>query len=436
MENSLNSEQLNYVFNNMEDAVCVTSRNGTILYTNPSAEKLFAFSTYGRDGIKIWEAIPFVEKNDILIQIFIDVVTLHKQIKNSLVKYENNQGKIFTLHISITITQDEEERVLFVIRDLTRLFKLNSAFVRYTSPAIAEYVLNTPEGEKQGGQTREVTILMSDLRGFTALSTKLSPSDLVIMLNNYFENMTKVIEKYHGTVIEFLGDGIFIVFGAPKHDPNHAFNAVACAVEMENAMSHVNEWNVQNDFPELEMGIGINSGYAVVGNIGSDEKMKYGCMGETVNLAGRVETFTIGGQIYISERTKALITENLIIAGEQSFMPKGAKEHLKIFEVEGIGEILKTDSHKNITWHEVAHDVMFYKMAGKTVEEISHSGKIIKISDDEKYGVLQTESSLEKLQNIMIDIGQNLYAKVTDIHEHDYTICFTSKPEAFVNICK
>ena len=96
------------------------------------------------------------------------------------------------------------------------------------------------------------------------------------MLNRYFEAMVACIQKYHGTVIEFLGDGIFTVFGAPKDLEDHASCAVNCAVEMQKAMPAVNEWNKANGYPELQMGIGINTGDVVVGNIGSEKKMKYG----------------------------------------------------------------------------------------------------------------------------------------------------------------
>ena len=142
---------------------------------------------------------------------------------------------------------------------------MNKAFERYTSRDIAKYVLETPDGHKRGGVNKEVSILMSDLRGFTSISTKLPPDDLIVILNHYFEKMSEIIEENNGTIIEFLGDGIFVVFGAPNDLPDHASLAVKCAIEMENAMDEVNKWNVENGYPELEMGIGINSGMARVG---------------------------------------------------------------------------------------------------------------------------------------------------------------------------
>ena len=426
------TSNLDYIFDNMEDAVCVTNKFGIIQYMNPSAKKLFNIKEeiFGR---KIWESIPLNKSNDDFVTLFIDTLT-EKKAKNQAVDYENTEGKLFKLLVSMTYNEKNNGMFIILISDLTEIIRVHSAFSRYTSKDIAEYVLKTPDGEKQGGKLKELTILMSDLRGFTALSTKLSAEELITMLNNYFEQMEAIIEKYKGTVIEFLGDGMFVIFGAPKNNPRHAYNAVACAVEMENAMKNVNEWNKSAGFPQLEMGIGINSGNVVVGNIGSSQKMKYGCMGESVNLAGRIETFTTGGQIYISQYTRAMIEEELVIVNEQSILPKGAKEHIKIFEIEGIGDINQIDHKKQaIQWNEKTFnaEIQFFELVGKNVSDKSYEGKIIKLSTDEQYALLQTENHLENFQNLMIDIGQNLYVKVIQKNEADYIICFTAKPDCF-----
>lgn len=425
MPDDLTEKLLLYVFSNIADAVCVTAKNGEIYYANKSAEKLFGFNE-SYEGRKIWEAIPFTEKNDQLIQLFINAVKQGRDI-HSLVKYENNGGKFFTLHVSITYMNESGGIFAAVVRDLTEILRINSAFARYTSPEIARYVLHTPGGEKQGGQLRDVSILMSDLRGFTALSTELSPDTLITILNHYFEEMITVIERWKGTLIEFLGDGLFVVFNAPNDDENHANNAVSCAVEMENAMKAVNEWNTLNGYPLLEMGIGINSGPAVVGNIGSDVRMKYGCIGETVNLAGRVETFTIGGQIYISERTREKITEDLFMSYEQSFMPKGASSCMKIFSVDGIGDIHL--SHKDIVMSDVAEriEVSFSTVTGKNVDAEKYSGHVVKISDDMRYAVIESAAPVEAMQNILLDIGGEVYAKALRNDDGKITVCFTSK---------
>ena len=422
--------RLAYIFANMADAVCITRKNGAVLYVNNSAAQLFSLSRY--DGMKIWDVIRFTEKNDGIIQLFLDAVTQGKDI-NSLVEYEANDGKIFSLHVNMTYMDDGNGIFVMVARDLTELVRVNSAFARYTSPEIAKYVLTTPGGEKQGGQTRDVTILMSDLRGFTALSTKLHPDTLIAILNHYFEEMTAVISRWHGTVIEFLGDGIFVVFGAPEADPEHAEHAVSCALEMQNAMSGVNSWNASHGYPALEMGIGINSGPAVVGNIGSADKMKYGCMGETVNLAGRTETFTTGSQIYITERTKAGLHSELSVSEEQSFMPKGTASPMKIFAVDGLGDVHMT--HKEYVMRDTVRkpEVKFFRITGaKNVDGEECTGRVLKLSDDERYAVIESGNHVDALQNIVINTdGGLLYAKAVSVSGRQITICFTSKPDNF-----
>jgi len=327
---------------------------------------------------------------------------------------------------------------LLVASDLTDFTKVHSAFQRYTSPDIADFVLTDPEGEQQGGTDREVSILMSDIRGFTMLSTKMSSSQLINMLNHYFESMSIVIERFGGTIIEFLGDGIFVVFGAPKELPDHATAAVSCAVEMQNAMKEVNQWNVENGFPTMEMGIGVNTGITAVGNIGSKHRMKYGCMGEAVNLAGRLESFTIGGQVFVSENTAGNINEHLSIIEEKSFMPKGARKELKYYDVKGIGEHhILNDPTADVKWLDISCFTMFifYKLDGKSVNMTVHNGRIIKLSENGRLCVLETEYQLNDTDNVMIRTDyEDAYAKVIEHAGNQYTLCFTTKPEYLINL--
>ena len=423
----LSSDQIAYVLNNMKEAVCLTGMDGTVIYANRAAEKLFGI--HAEDHKRIWDAIPFREENDPLIQLFIDGVAEKKGSLRSMVDYVNNVGDLFHLYVNLTCEADDSGLILIVINDLTHLINAQSAFARYTSPEIANYVLTAPEGKKQGGQEREVSILMSDLRGFTAMSTHLASTDLITLLNHYFESMSAVIRRFEGTVIEFLGDGIFVVFGAPSDLPNHAAFAVGCAIEMQNAMSEVNAWNRERGYPELAMGIGINSGKCVVGNIGSGNKMKYGCMGETVNLAGRLEGFCIGGQVLISENTRKLIPMPLSIIGENSFMPKGGREEMKFYNITGIGsKHIQKAAEEAIEWESLpaVKESVFFLLDGKTVGREKHAGQISRISTDGKFGLLETETALKPLQDLMIRAGdREVYAKVMEPEEKGYRIGFT-----------
>ncbi len=424
----ISPEQAQYFFTNTEDSVCIISSSGEVLYANPAAQKLFEIPADA--SLKIWKAVPFVEGNDDLIQLFIDSVTNKVDTHEAIVDYVNNEGIVSNLHVRMTCYNNDQVVYLVVITNLTQLFKVNSALVRYTSPDIADYALTTAEGQKSGGQTKNVTILMSDLRGFTALSSKLTAEELIKVLNRYFEAMVVCIQKYHGTVIEFLGDGIFTVFGAPKDLEDHASCAVNCAVEMQKAMPAVNEWNKANGYPELQMGIGINTGDVVVGNIGSEKKMKYGCMGSAVNITGRLESLTVGGQIFITENTARRLTEKLTVITEGAFLPKGAPEELRYYEIEGIGDNLTGEAgSRNIEWKEQSCDneYRFYVLEEKKVGATGYTGKITRLSADGRYAVLEAEPELAERQNIMLrQDDECIYAKVIRKEDPGYVICFTS----------
>ena len=424
----ISPEQAQYFFTNTEDSVCIISSSGEVLYANPAAQKLFEIPADA--SLKIWKAVPFVEGNDDLIQLFIDSVTNKVDTHEAIVDYVNNEGIVSNLHVRMTCYNNDQVVYLVVITNLTQLFKVNSALVRYTSPDIADYALTTAEGQKSGGQTKNVTILMSDLRGFTALSSKLTAEELIKVLNRYFEAMVACIQKYHGTVIEFLGDGIFTVFGAPKDLEDHASCAVNCAVEMQKSMPAVNEWNKANGYPELQMGIGINTGDVVVGNIGSEKKMKYGCMGSAVNITGRLESLTVGGQIFITENTARRLTEKLTVITEGAFLPKGAPEELRYYEIEGIGDNLTgVAGSRNIEWKEQSCDneYRFYVLEEKKVGATGYTGKITRLSADGRYAVLEAEPELAERQNIMLrQDDECIYAKVIRKEDPGYVICFTS----------
>ena len=423
----LSAEQMNYILKSMNEAVCLTNLEGEVTYANRAAEKLFGIRAEDRQ--KIWEAIPFESKNDALIQLFIDGVMEKKGSMRSMVDYLNREGDLFHLYVNLTCDPSEAGVFVIVINNLTQLINAHSAFARYTSPEIANYVLTAPEGQKQGGQEREVSILMSDLRGFTAMSTHLESTDLITLLNHYFEAMSAVISRYGGTVIEFLGDGIFVVFGAPSEMQDHASRAVGCAVDMQNAMAEVNAWNREQGYPELAMGIGINSGRCVVGNIGSGKRMKYGCMGETVNLAGRLESFSIEGQIHISEETRSRIQMKLKILDESSFTPKGGAGEMRFYNISAIGsKRLEKNAEEAIEWKRLAstREIAFRKLSEKVVEKKQHKGVLTTVSADGKFAVLETGDELDLMRDLMIlDGGHTSYAKVLGREENGYRIGYT-----------
>lgn len=230
------------------------------------------------------------------------------------------------------------------VRERTEQLEVRNRFIRetfgrYLSDDIVNNILETPEGLRLGGENRTVTIMLADLRGFTSMSEGLPPEKVVSIINNYLSVMTDVILSYQGTIDEFIGDAILVVFGAPLWRRDDAERAVACALAMQQAMTTVNERNREAGLPEVAMGIGINTGQVVVGNIGSAKRAKYGVVGRHINLASRIESFTVGGQILVSESTKAEVEAKveLRIDSEMVVAPKGVKESIAIFDVGGIG---------------------------------------------------------------------------------------------------
>ena len=219
-----------------------------------------------------------------------------------------------------------------VERDFVR-----ETFGRYMSSEVARAVLDHPEGLRLGGEERTVTIMMCDLRGFTAFSAGHRPEEVVRVLNVWLQAMSDVIVGLDGTINEFLGDAILALFGAPFTREDDALRAVACAVAMQRAMGEVNRRLDEEDIPPLYMGIGLATGVVVAGNIGSDKRVKYGVVGQPVNMASRVESFTVGEDVLIDEATLRACEGRVETGLSQEVRVKGREEPLAIHPVLGVG---------------------------------------------------------------------------------------------------
>jgi class 3 adenylate cyclase len=214
---------------------------------------------------------------------------------------------------------------------------IRSTFGRYVSPEVVKALLESPEGLRFGGEKRVVTILMSDLRGYTRFAEHGDPAHVMEVLNGYLARMTEIVVAHGGTINEFIGDAIFAIFGAPLVHPDHAERAAATALAMQRAMAEINASHVTRGLPRFEMGIGINTGEAVVGNIGSEQRAKYAVVGSAVNVAGRVEGATVGGQIFVTASTRAAIADIAEVSPPVSLEMKGLSEPLVLYDLRGIG---------------------------------------------------------------------------------------------------
>ncbi len=238
-------------------------------------------------------------------------------------------------HIRLKEAKQKTERLAKELGNKNRF--IQKTFGRYLSDDVVGRLLSDPEGLLLGGEKRTVTILMADLRGFTTLSEGIEPERVMAVLNSYLGTMTRVIHRYRGTIDEFIGDAVLALFGAPFTAADDATRAVACALEMQIAMGEVNEAAARRGLPPLEMGIALNTGEVLVGNIGSEERAKYGVVGSHVNLTGRIESFTVGGQILISDSTRKAAGEGLVTGAATALNSKGFRDPVTVHELLGIG---------------------------------------------------------------------------------------------------
>ncbi len=214
--------------------------------------------------------------------------------------------------------------------------RIKDTFGRYLTQEVVRRLLDSKDGLKLGGEIRELSIMMSDLRGFTALTSTMRPEQVIKFLNRYLGKMVEIILDHHGIIDEIIGDGILAFFGAPETLENHPELAVSCALKMQLAMADINARNEADGLPHLEMGVAVNTGEVVVGNIGSEKRAKYGAVGAQVNFTGRVESFTVGGQVLISKGTYERLSEKLDVRQILEVEMKGVPGKVKLYDVRGV----------------------------------------------------------------------------------------------------
>ena len=214
---------------------------------------------------------------------------------------------------------------------------IRNTFGRYMDQEIAKELMRRPEAARLGGEKREVAILISDIRGFTTLSESLSPEATISLLNHYFSRMIEVIQKHQGIIVDFFGDGVLVFFD-PLDGPVEPVirRTVGCALEMQGSMEHFNAEMEEKGLPALQMGVGLNVGEVIVGNIGSETRAKYGIVGSAVNITQRIQSTAKGGDLVISESVYQYLFKDLIIKSSFNVPLKGLQEEVKLYIVEGI----------------------------------------------------------------------------------------------------
>jgi adenylate cyclase len=247
---------------------------------------------------------------------------------------------MITIYIGITIyryiTEEREKK------------KIRGAFQYYLTASVINEMLKDPTKLKLGGDKKDLSVLFSDIRGFTTISEKLTPEELVRLLNEYLTAMTDIVFKYDGTLDKYMGDAIMAVFGAPLDQPDHARRACSTALDMLTELRRLQKKWQEEGKPVLNIGVGVNSGDMVVGNMGSEMRFDYTVMGDMVNLGSRLEGINkeYGSNIIISEFTYNAVKDYMCCRELDWVRVKGKKLPVKIYEL--LGEKKDTNKFKEL----------------------------------------------------------------------------------------
>jgi adenylate cyclase len=357
----------------------------------------------------------------------------------------------FPVVLARTEAQLSLKRAMGEIRRLNEELKRRNQFIRrtfgrYLSDEVVASLLETPEGTRLGGEKRTVTLLMSDLRGFSALAERLEPEQVVRLLNNYLGAMAEVITRFQGTIDEFIGDAILALFGAPLDREDDAERAAACAVAMQLAMAEVNETNRREGLPEVQMGVAVHTGEVIVGNIGSQTRAKYGVVGTGVNLTARIESFTLPGQVLVSEPTVQSAGQTLVLGESRSFQAKGFKDPVTVFELKGVRgpydvSLPEADEKMEPLSREIA--VSFTVVDGTHIRQAPAEGRFVRASPTGAW--VRSDATAPARSNLRIrvrddagaELPVDLYAKVMDGGaDGGFEVRFSSAPPEVVALIR
>ena len=301
---------------------------GEIEYINDSAIDIFQldksllidnhYAMVFEGNPELVELIEFAEsRNHILYE------------ENLKVKKQDNNETNINLTISPVFDDGVNSGSVISFEDLSDINKVKSTFKKYVSENIVDELLLNEDSLELGGVEQDVCVLFSDIRGFTSMSERMEPSKVVTLLNSFFDKMIDVVFKYNGTLDKIIGDELMVLYGAPLKKSDDILNAVKTAKEMFTTLEKFNIRMIEEGYPKLNIGIGINYGKVICGNIGSEQQMNYTVIGDTVNLASRLCSAARPGEIIISDSVYKNLDDNQGFSINEELSLKGKKQPVK-----------------------------------------------------------------------------------------------------------
>jgi len=272
----------------------VQETSAAVLISDSSADERFAeASSVIMQGIQSAMCAPLMQDGAFLGVIHLDSI-------RSLLTFTRKDLQLFTgiaRHVAMVVANAK------LLKQVEHEAHTKAQFERLLSPSVVEQVMSGKVNLEKGGELRDVTILFADIRGFTSMSHRSTPTSIVAMLNRYFEMVVDIVFHHEGTVDKYIGDEIMVLFGAPLDLTYPADHAISCALEIQGALKLFNKQRKKDGEEPIHIGIGINSGEVVVGSIGSSQTKQYTCIGDAVNVAARLVSLAEPGQVVISEST-------------------------------------------------------------------------------------------------------------------------------------
>ncbi len=317
---------------------------------------------------------------------------------------------------------------------------MEDALGKFVHSQYVSTLMVDPTALQPGGVQRTVTVLMSDLRGFTGLAERYAPGDFVELLNAYLGRMADVVNRHGGSVNEFIGDAVLALFGAREGDLHDPVRAAACAADMQQELARFNDEHPEH--VDLQMGVGLATGEVVVGNIGSERRLKFGVVGEAVNLASRVESFTVGGEVLLAHETFELVRGSVEAEGPQEVAVKGRSAPLTMWSLQGVGppyDLVVPKAAAAGGVFDVDLRTYVFTVTGKHVAQVALEASMTGLSADKADLIFETDNA-RLFDNIKLRIEvpggeplEDLYGKLVAAEALDdgrrrWRVRFTSVP--------
>ena len=323
----------------MDNGVISVDLSGKIITFNKSALTMMGLSKKDVLGSYLNDVLFRNSYDEDFTDVLVDLLQKEQKELSREIEFTKPDKKIIPISINTSILENESKHevgVIIVLTDLSLSKKtkfLKDTFSRYVTKQVVDKILDNPsKSPSLEGEKIKASVMFADIRNFTSISESLPPKKIVSILNEYFSKMIDVVFSFNGTIDKFIGDGMMCIFGAPIKTDDHALTASKAAIRMQKEVAEINK-----NFPvSLSIGIGINSGNMVVGNIGSEKRLDYTAIGDNVNIAARLEQNAGSGEIIISKSTYKLAKKHIKVKNRKKIKLRGKNKPVIIYNLTGL----------------------------------------------------------------------------------------------------